>query len=71
MALKELALKEHWRKFSRDWARRWDFGNLAAVLLIIAILLTGTLSKLNEAGWAIVTVVVLCCLLAGPHRWPH
>ena len=38
------------------------------MLLILAILLTGILSKLNEAFWAIVTVVVLCVLLAGLHR---
>ena len=57
-----------WPKFSGDWARRWD---LSAVLLIIAILLTGILSKLNEAGWAIVTIVILCGLLAGLHRRPH
>jgi hypothetical protein len=57
-----------WRKFSRDWALRWDFGDLGAVLLIIGFLLTGILSKLNEAGWAIVTIIVLCCLLAGLHR---
>jgi hypothetical protein len=61
-------LNEHWRKFSRDWAQRWDLG---AVLLIIAILLTGILSKLNEAGWAIVTVLVLCLLLAGLHQRPR
>jgi hypothetical protein len=41
------------------------------MLLIIAILLTGILSKLNEAGWAIVTVVLLCVLLAGLHRRPR
>jgi len=44
---------------------------LGAALVIIGILLTGILSKLNEAGWAIVTVTVLCCLLAGLHRRPH
>jgi hypothetical protein len=38
------------------------------VLLIVAILLTGILSKLNEAFWAIVTVLALCVLLAGLHR---
>jgi hypothetical protein len=38
------------------------------VLLIIAILLTGILSKLNEAFWALVTAVLLCILLAGLHR---
>ena len=41
------------------------------MLLIIAILLTGILSKLNEAGWAIVTVLVLCLLLAGLHQRPR
>jgi hypothetical protein len=41
------------------------------MLLIIAILLTGILSKLNEAGWAIVTVVLLCVLLAGLPRRPR
>lgn len=41
------------------------------MLLIIAILLTGILSKLNEAFWAIVTVVILCVLLAGLHRRPR
>jgi hypothetical protein len=34
-------------------------------------LLTGILSKLNEAGWAIVSVIVLCWLLAGLHRRPR
>jgi hypothetical protein len=45
---------------------------LGAVLLIIGFLLTGILRKLNEVGWAIVTVIVLCCLLAALHRhlWP-
>ena len=66
-----LALKGLWRKFSRNPARRWDFGDLGAVLLIIAMLLTGILSKLNEAGWAIVTVLVLCLLLAGLHQRPR
>jgi hypothetical protein len=65
-----LALKGLWRKFSRDWTRRWDFGDGAA-LLIIGILLTGVLSKLNEAGWAIVSVIVLRFLLAGLHRRPR
>jgi hypothetical protein len=41
------------------------------VLLIIAILLTGILSKLNEAFWAIVAVVLLCVLLIGLHRRPR
>ena len=41
------------------------------MLLIIAILLTGILSKLNEAGWAIVTVVLLCVLLGGLPRRPR
>lgn len=41
------------------------------MLLIIAILLTGILSKLNESFWAIVTVVILCGLLAGLHRRPR
>jgi hypothetical protein len=41
------------------------------VLLVVTILLTGILSKLNEAGWAIVTVVLLCILLAGLHRRPR
>jgi hypothetical protein len=69
---KEIVLKRHWRKLSRDWARRWDpRWDLGAVLLISAILLTGILSKLNEASWAIVTVVILCLLLAGLHRRPH
>jgi hypothetical protein len=27
-----LALKGLWRKFSRDWTRRWDFGELGAFL---------------------------------------
>jgi len=58
-------LNEDWRKLGRDWATRWDLG---AVLLIIAILLTGILSKLNEAFWAIVTLVLLCALLVGLHR---
>jgi hypothetical protein len=53
---------------SQDWARRWDLG---AVLLIGAILVTGILSKLNEAGWAIVTVVLVCVLLIGLHRRPR
>ena len=66
-----LALKALWRKFSRDFTRRWGFGDLGAALLIIGILLTGILSKLNEAGWAIVSVIVLCCLLAGLHRRPR
>jgi hypothetical protein len=38
------------------------------VLLIIAIILTGILSKLNEAFWAIVAMIILCVLLAGLHR---
>ena len=42
------------------------------MLLISAILVTGILSKLNEAGWAIVTLVLLCViLLVGLHRRPH
>ena len=69
---KGIVLKGHWRKLNRDWARRWDQrSDLGAVLLICAILLTGILSKLNEASWAIVTVVILCLLLAGLHRRPH
>jgi hypothetical protein len=62
---KGIVLKGQWRRIGRDWARRWD---LRAVLLIVAILLTGILSKLNEALWAIVTVLALCVLLAGLHR---
>jgi hypothetical protein len=69
---KGIFLSERWRKFSRDLARRWNpRWDLGAVLLIIAILLTGILSKLNEAFWAIVTVVILCVLLAGLHRRPR
>jgi hypothetical protein len=41
------------------------------VLLIIAIILTGILTKLNEAGWAVVTVILLCILLAGLPRRPR
>ena len=41
------------------------------MLLISAILLTGILSKLNEASWAMVTVVIVCLLLAGLHRRPR
>ncbi|HLG83404.1 MAG TPA: hypothetical protein VKY22_20495 [Bradyrhizobium sp.] len=41
------------------------------MLLIIAVLLTGILSKLNHAWWAIVTVVALCFLLIGLHRRPR
>jgi hypothetical protein len=62
---KGLVLKQPWQKFGREWARRWDLG---AVLLILAILLTGILSKLNEAFWALVTAVMLCILLVGLHR---
>ena len=51
-----------WLKFTRSWAQRWDLG---ALLLILAILLTGILTKLNEAWWAILTVLGLCVLLAG------
>jgi hypothetical protein len=61
-------LKGHWRKLGRDWARRWDLG---ATLLITAILLTGILSKLDEAYWAVVTAVLVCVLLAGLHRRPR
>jgi len=43
---KAIVLKEDWRKGGRDWATRWDLG---AVLLVMAILVTGILSKLNEA----------------------
>jgi TRAP-type C4-dicarboxylate transport system permease large subunit len=69
---KGVVLKGHWRKLSRDWARRWDARwDLGAVLLICAILLTGILSKLNEASWAMVTVVIVCLLLAGLHRRPR
>ncbi len=65
MFRKAIVLKEDWRKVGRDWATRFDLG---AVLLVIAILVTGILSKLNEAFWAMVTVVLLCILLAGLHR---
>jgi hypothetical protein len=41
------------------------------MLLILAIVLTGILSKSNEAFWAIVTLVLLCILLVGLHRRPR
>ncbi|MFB9268549.1 hypothetical protein ACFFWD_36435 [Bradyrhizobium erythrophlei] len=54
-----------WRKFSDGSTQRWDLGVLA---LILAILLTGILAKLNQAWWAILIVLVLCALLAGLRR---
>jgi len=65
---KGIVLREHWQKIGRDWARRSDIG---PVLLIIAILLTGILSKLDEAFWALVAAVLVCILLAGLHRRPR
>ena len=49
---------------------RWGLGFVAVVIPIQMVFghLTGILSKLNEAGWAIVSVIVLCCFLAGLHR---
>jgi hypothetical protein len=66
-----LALKGLWRKFSWDWTRWWDFGDSGAALLIIGILLRGILSKPNQAGWAMVSVIVLCCFFAGLHCRPR
>jgi hypothetical protein len=63
-----IVLKGHWRKLSRDWAQRWDLG---ALLLILAILLTGILSKLDEAFWAVVIVAILCLLLVAWHHRPR
>ncbi len=57
-----------WRKIGSFWTPRWDQG---ALLLILAILLTGVLAKLNQAGWAIPIVLALCALLAGSRRGPR
>lgn len=54
-----------WKKLNVSWAQRWD---LSALILILAILLTGIFAKLNEGWWAILTVVALCLLLAAPRR---
>jgi hypothetical protein len=56
------------KNFGRLRAEGWD---LPATALIIVILLAGVLSKMNEAGWAVLTMVVLCLLLVTFRRGPR